>query len=129
MAKSYTKLEQALKDLIESYAEVELELEEKHSDDEEALGNELLEVLEGSIETALEEHDFSAGSFANLLSVLSEGLEQIDPAAFEDEGEEDEEDEEYEMSDVDYDDLEEGDLDEDDMEEYDEEDEDEDDDE
>ena len=139
MANSYQKLDQALKDLVESYAEIETELEEKHGDDEEALSHALIEALETSIEGALEEHDYSSANFAGVLSLLTEALEQLDPAAFEDSSEDDEE---YDMAEVEYDledadiddaDLDDADLDEDedegDDEEYDEDDDDDDDDE
>lgn len=112
MGKKHNKLDQALKDLIESYVELEEELSAKHRDDEDALNAGIIEVLETSIEGALEEHDYSSSKFANLLSVLTESLEQIDPAAFEGE-----EDEDYNMSEVDYDedesDIDDADLDED----------------
>lgn len=97
MAKSFSKLDQALKDIIEAYSEVEEELSEKFGDDEEAYSHALLEVLEASIEGAIEEHDSSTSSFATILSVLTEGLEQLDPSAFEDD-----DDEEYELDEVDY---------------------------
>lgn len=108
MANSYAKLDQALKDLVEAFAEVETELEEKHGEDEEALSHAVIEALETAVEGALEEHDYSSSSFAGLLSLLTEALEQLDPAAFEDEGEE------YDMSEVEYD-LEEGDVDDSDL--------------
>ena len=104
MAKAYAKLDQSLKDLVEAFAEVETELEEKHGEDEEALSHAVIEALETAVEGALEEHDYSSSSFAGLLSLLTEALEQLDPAAFEDEGEE------YDMSEVEYD-LEETDVD------------------
>jgi hypothetical protein len=78
-------LDQALKDLIESYAELDEETEEKFGDDEESYSHAVIEVLETSIESALEEHDISTTLFANILSNLTEALEQLDPAAFEDE--------------------------------------------
>lgn len=117
MANSYTKLDQALKDLVEAFSGVEEELTEKHGEDEEALAHAVLEAVETSVEGALEEHDYSSSSFASLLSVLTEALEQLDPAAFEEEGAE------YDMSEVEYDiddsdiddaDLDDVDLDEDD---------------
>ena len=113
MAKSYGKLDQALKDLVEAYLEIEEELTEKHGEDEEALAHAFIEALETSVESAMEEHDCSSGSFASMLSNLSEALEQIDSAAFEGSSEDDEyelADEDYEMDDSDIDDA---DLDED----------------
>ncbi|MBP9838255.1 MAG: hypothetical protein KBC84_06035 [Proteobacteria bacterium] len=104
MVNSYSKLDQALKDLIEAYAEMEEELEAKHKDDDEALSHSMLEAVETSIEAALEEHDYSSSAFAGLLSILTEGLEQIDPAAFEDADEDDfEVDEDLESEDLDED--------------------------
>lgn len=125
MANSFTKLHQALRDLIEAYTELEEELDEKCSDDDEAFSNEMIEALETSIESAIEEQDSSTALFATMLASLSEALKQVDPSAFEDEGEEEEEDEEegdYDIDDdVDYDlDDDELDMDDDDDEEEDE---------
>ena len=123
MPKSFSKLDDALKDLIEAYNEVEEALEEKHGDDDEALSRALLEAVETSIESAMEEHDCSSSSFANVLSVLTESLEQLDPSAFEDTDEEfeegDDDDLDLDEDDIDDEDLE--DLDDDDYEEEDEE--------
>lgn len=106
MADSFGKLDQALKDLIEAYTELEQQLDEKYGDDDEAFSNAVIEALETSIESALDDQDSDTGFFGGVLSRLSEALEQLDPAAFE--GEEDED--EYEMEDADYDDIEEGEL-------------------
>lgn len=107
-----SKLDQALRDLIEAYAELEQELEEKCGEDEEAFGAAVIEALETSIESAIEDQESSSGFVAAVLSSLSEALEQIDPSAFEgEEGEEDEE-EEYEMEDDDDADYDEDDEDE-----------------
>ena len=97
MANSYVKLDQALKDLIEAYVEVEEELEAKHGEDEEAYTHAVMEVLETSIEGAVEEQDSSTGAFATILSMLTEALEQLDPSAFEDE------DADYDLDEVEYD--------------------------
>jgi len=119
MANSYAKLDSALKDLVEAFSEVEEELSAKHGEDEEALSHAVIEALETAVEGALEEHDYSSSSFAGLLSLLTEALEQLDPAAFEEEGGE------YDMAEVEYDaddadvddaDLDDSDLDEDDLE-------------
>ena len=129
MAKTHSKLDQALNDLIEAYSELEEELGTKHAEDEEALSHAMIEALETSIEGALEEHDYSSSNFASVLSMLTEALEQVDPAAFEDESED------YDMSEVEYsaddadiddadlDDLDDDDADEDDADDADEEDE------
>jgi ribonuclease E len=131
MANSFSKLHQALRDLIEAYTELEEELDEKCSDDDEAFSNEMIEALETSIESAIEEQDSSTAFFATMLASLSEGLKQVDPSAFdEEEGEEADDDAEYDIdeeSEYDIDD-EEMDLDEDeDEDDEDEDDEDEDD--
>ena len=102
MADSYAKLDQAIKDLVEAYAELEEDATEKHGEDEEAFGAAIVEALETSIEGAMEEYDISSGAFASLLSVMTEALEQIDPAAFE--GGTAEEEEEDVDDDGDYDD-------------------------
>ena len=113
MAKS--KLDQALSDLIEAYVALESELDEKHGDDEDSFATALVEVLETSIEAAIENQDVSTTVFASMLSTFTEALEQLDPSAFENEGEDDEE---YESDDSDYDvDDDEIDLDDDDDEE------------
>jgi len=105
MRGSTSKLEQALKDLIEAYSELDTELTAKLEDDEEAYASSMLESLETSIESALEDQDMETKSFANLLSYFSDALEQLDPVAFDEEGESDEEEEEYEddEDDTDYD--------------------------
>lgn len=115
MADSFTKLDQALKDLIEAYSALEEEFDEKYGEDEDAFSSAMIEALETSIENAIDEQDSSTSVFATVLSSLSEALEQLDPAAFEESEEEEEEDEDYDLDDVDYDDLdEEGEIDEDD---------------
>jgi hypothetical protein len=114
MADSYAKLDQAIKELVEAYAELEEDATEKHGEDEEAFGSAIVEALETSIEGAMEEYDISSGAFASLLSVMTEALEQIDPAAFEGGSEEEEDDDSDD--DVDYDD--DSDYDEDDGDDY-----------
>ena len=117
MGKTTGRLQQALIDLIESYAELESKAEEQFVDDEESYAHAMVENLETSLESAIDEGDISTGQFAALLANLSEALEQLDPSAFESDEDEDE--------DVDPSDLE--DLDDEDLElEYEEEDEDED---
>ena len=110
MAKS--KLDQALIDLIEAYTELEAELDKKFADDEESYAAALIETIETSVEAAIEDQDASTGSFASLLSSMTEALEQLDPSAFEG-GEEEDDDDEYEADDDDVD-LDDDDLDEDD---------------
>lgn len=95
------KLSQAFMDLIDAYTLLEDELEEKYPDDEDAYAQSLVEGLESSIEAAIEEHGFNTNSFATIISVVTEALEQLDPSAFD---EDDEMSSEYEMQDVDYDD-------------------------
>ncbi len=102
MANSTSKLDQALMDLIEAYSEIASGLAEKHGEDEDALNNALVEVLETSIDSAVEEQGFNTSQFASMLSCLTEALEQIDPSAFEDEDEDYEYD--IEESDIDLDD-------------------------
>lgn len=116
MANKFKKLDQALKDLIEAYTEVSEDLDEKHSDDDDAYASALIETLESSIESALEEHDSSTNFFASMLGSLEEALEQLDPSAFEEEEGEEEEEEDYKSRseddvDLDYDEDENEDLD------------------
>ena len=116
MSNPYSKLDQAISDLVEAYQELELELEKKNGDDLEAIENGAVEAFETSIDAAIEEHDSSTSSFASLVSAMSDAIEQLDPSAFE--GDEDEE-----LEDVEYDDLDD-DIDLEDDEEYEEEDDD-----
>jgi predicted transcriptional regulator len=109
MADSFGKLDQALRDLVEAYSNLVSELESKYGDDdEEAITTAIIEAVETSIEGAIDEQDSSTTEFAEMLSALSEALEQLDPSAFEEQGEEEEE--EYEDEDVDYDDIDDEDL-------------------
>ena len=88
MSNSISKIDQALSDLVEAFSELESEFSEKYGEDQDALDHALAEVLETSIDSALEEHDCTPGFFASLINALSEGLEQIDPSAFGDEDDE-----------------------------------------
>jgi hypothetical protein len=119
MGKSSGRLEQAIIDLIESYAALESSAEEKHGDDEDSYAHAMIESIETSLESAIDEGDISTGQFAAMLANLSEALEQLDPSAFEGEDDEEEDDDDVSPSDVD-------DLDEDLELDYEEEDEDED---
>ncbi len=102
MVSSFKKLDEAIQNLIEAYTELEEEISEKVGDDEDAFSHSIIEALETSIESAIEETDFSTAGFAAILSNLTESLEELDPAAFEEEGEEGEEDDDdYEVEDVD----------------------------
>jgi hypothetical protein len=108
MGDAYTKLDQALKDLIEAYTEIESELDDKHGDDEESFSTAIIEVLETAVESAIDEQDSDTRSIATILSNLSEALEQLDPSAFdaeetEDADEDEEEDEDYDIDDDDED--------------------------
>ena len=95
MGDSFAKLDQALKDLIEAYVALDTEISAKHSDDDEAYANAMTEVLETSIESALEEQDQETKFFANMITLLSDALESIDPVAFEDPLGEDSDDDDY----------------------------------
>lgn len=110
MGKTAGRLEQAILELIESYAEVENNAEEKHGEDEDSYAHAMIEAIETSLESAIDESDVSTGQFAAILANLSEALEQLDPSAFEsDEDEDDEKDDKInpsEMEDIDDDDLE-----------------------
>ena len=110
MTNAYTRLDQALRDLIEAYTEIEEELESKHADDEDSFAHAMIEALEGAIESSIEERDVTTNAMAAILSNLTEALEQLDPAAFDEDSsdededeEEEEEDEDLEDSDIDYD--------------------------
>ena len=95
MAISSSRLDQALRDLIDSYSELEAGFVGTLGEDEDSLNHALVEVCETAIESALEENDTSTTVFASMLSNLTEALEQLDPAAFEDD------DSDYEIDDVD----------------------------
>ena len=124
MASSFAKLDEALKDLITAFAEVQEEIEAKHSDDEDAYASALIDALETSVDSAVEEQDSSTGDFATILSSLSEALEQLDPSAFE----EDTASDEFSMEEMDYDLLDEDEEEDEDLEDLDELEEDDDDD-
>lgn len=85
MSNSLERLEQALKDLIEAYSDVEEEIDDKFGDDEEKFSIAMIESMEGAIENAVEEQGYSTSAFAALVGTLSEGLESLDPSAFEEE--------------------------------------------
>jgi predicted transcriptional regulator len=108
IADSFSKLDQALKDLVESYASLVSELENKHGEeDEEALSAAIIEAIETSIEGAIDEQDSSTSEFAELISALSEALEQLDPSAFNETSEEEEDEDEDYGDDDDVEDLDE----------------------
>ena len=81
-ATSVSKLDQALKDLVEAFLNLEEELESAHGDDEDSYSGALVEALEGAIEGAMDEFGASSHSIASLVSAMSESLEQLDPSAF-----------------------------------------------
>ena len=97
MSNPHERLDNALKDLIEAYTEIEAVLEEKHGDDEDNFSHAIIEMLEGAIEAATEEQGLSTQALAAIFSNLNEALEQLDPSAFED----DESGGDYMMSELD----------------------------
>lgn len=99
MGKSSGRLEQAIIDMIEAYAELEANAEEKFGDDEDSYAHAMIEFLETSLESAIDEGDISTAQFAAMLANLSEALEQLDPSAFESD-EEDEEDSDIDPSEM-----------------------------
>ncbi len=102
MGNSNTKLDQALRDLIEAFRGIREKLDEKHGEDEDAFEGAIMEVLEASIENAIEEEDISSHAFAEMLDLLTEALEQYDPAAFDDADEDEydaDDDSEYDVDD------------------------------
>ncbi len=101
MPNSFAKLDEALSDLIEAFSDLEVELDEKFGDDEDAYSGALIETLETSIENALDEQDTSTTTVATLLSVLTEALEELDPSAFD----EIEQESDYNLDDVDMEDY------------------------
>jgi len=90
MANSTSKLDQALQDLIEAYAALEEEIDERCGEDEEAFATSLIEALEASIDTAVEACDVDTHMVANMISALSEAMESLDPDAFDGEESDDE---------------------------------------
>ena len=116
MANTVSKLDQALRDLIEAYTELEGQLQEKYAKDVDTMSSALVEAFETAIDEAIDYQDSNTGKFAELVTYLQEGLEQLDPSAFEggDEDEEDDDDSDYDLDDIDYDDLDEDESDEDD---------------
>lgn len=108
MSSAITRFDQALVELIDSFMNIESEMSSKFGDDPATYEQAVLEAVETSVESAIEEQDTTTTYFAGMLSCLSEGLEAIDPSAFESE-EEEEVDEAYESDEDDID------LDDDDM--------------
>ena len=114
MANSVSKLEQALRELIEAYGELEEKFKEKYQDDVDAISAAVVEAFEPAVDEAIDYQDSSTGKFAEILTYLQEALEQLDPSAFEGENEdEDDDDDDYDLEDIDYDDLDDDDMDED----------------
>lgn len=111
MSNAITRFDQALVELIDSFMNLESEMDSKFGDDPETYEQAVLEAVETSIESAIEEQDSSTSFFANLLSCLSEGLETVDPSAFESE---DDEASNLRSSDIDDDDDDIDDIDDDD---------------
>ena len=88
MSSAISRFDQALVELIDSFMNIESEMDNKFGDDPETYEQSVLEAVETSVESAIEEQDSSTAYFANMLSCLSEGLEAIDPSAFESEEQE-----------------------------------------
>jgi len=84
MSRAAEKVDGALRDLLEAFAELEQDLDEKHGDDEDAYQSLLAETMEGSIEAAVEDSGTSTTLVATLISSLSDGLESLDPSVFDD---------------------------------------------
>jgi hypothetical protein len=84
MSNVYNRLEQAILAVIESYTALEAVVESKYGDDEDSYSNAIIEALEASIESAIDDGDIGTNQFATILSNLNEALEQLDPSAFED---------------------------------------------
>jgi hypothetical protein len=87
MANAYNRLDQAILDLIEAYSALESEVEEKCAGDEDSYAHAIIEALETSLESSIDESDIATNQFAAILSNLTEALEQLDPSAFEDDEE------------------------------------------
>ena len=98
MANSLSKLNQALRDFIEAYIELHEDLDEKLGADEDSFNHAIVESLETTIDSALEEVDFSSTQLANMLSFISDALEQLDPSAFD----QDEDDDGFDLGGLDY---------------------------
>lgn len=92
MAKRASNLEQALIELIDGYLELETNSNKAYGDDHDSFSNSVIEGLETSLDSAIEESNISTSQFATLLANLSEALEQIDPSAFEEDVFDEEED-------------------------------------
>lgn len=120
MAYSSAKLDEALRQLIEAYVQLEADSEKKHAGDEDVVSSAIIDAIAESLESAIEDQDISTGYFATVASALSEALEQLDPSAFEDPDSDDEKDDDDDIDiddlddDLDYEDLDEDEDDEDD---------------
>ena len=97
MASSVSKLDQAMKDLLDAYISLEDQVDANHSEDDDAFSSAILEALEIAIESALDKMEVPSQTMAALVSAMSEALEQLDPSAFDDE-----DDGDFGMSDANY---------------------------
>jgi len=102
MSGASSKLEQALRDLVEAFVALEEETEEKFGDDELSYSAAIVEALEPAIENAIEDIDLSTTTVATLIDALTEALESLDPNAFE--SNDDEDLSNYNIEDIDIDD-------------------------
>lgn len=120
MASSFDKFHNAVRDLLESYAKLEQDLEAEAEGDEEVLAASIAENAETAIESAMDDLDVEGSQVGELLSALSDALEAVDPAAFEGYEEDDSNEESSERDDntVDYDEMDEDEDDEDEDEDY-----------
>lgn len=95
MDNPYSRLNQALRDLVESYSEIEDELEQKFTEDEDSFASAVIEALEGALESAVDELGVSTNELAGVVANITEALEQLDPSAFDED-----ENDDYVMEDV-----------------------------
>lgn len=114
MSTPYERLDEAMRDLIGAYMQIQDKLETEHGDDEDSIAHGLTEALETALESGLEEHDVNTSAMASMLSNTTDALEQLDPSAFD---EEEDEVVSYESNETDDEDI---DLDEEDEEDIDE---------
>lgn len=128
--KNFDKLTESLSSLIETFLLMEeeikedLELEEDNEDQEleTEVSDKLMNSVRMAIESVMDTDDYTSEEIAGLIANLMEGLQEIDPDAFDIEDEDIADDEEDELEDIDIDEDEDFDEDEYEEEEFEDED-------
>ena len=89
MSASNSKFDQALRDLLISYNELEDEISAKFGGDDGDFGSAISETIEASLDTAIDDSATETIQAARLATLLLGAVESLDPDAFEEVDEED----------------------------------------